>query len=96
MQDNKKPNSKPWPAETFAPLPPISPPTRILTRSDDAELRITYLQPLGLDIRIFRKSPNEAGDFEAFQPTNAGLVLPVLQAREFVGLLQELIEDLER
>lgn len=95
MEDNKHLQKKPWPAETFAPLPPISPPTRILSRSDDAELRITYLQPLGLDVRIFRKSPNEAGDFEAFQPTNAGLVLPVAQAREFVGLLQEIIEELD-
>jgi hypothetical protein len=91
---NRKPSKPPWPAETFAPLP-LSPPTRILTRSDDAELRITHLQPLGLDIRIFRKSPNEAGGFEAFQPTNAGLVLPVAQAREFLGLLQELLEELD-
>ena len=94
-----KPNSgakpeKSWPAETFAPL---SPPVRLLTRSDDCQIRLNYLGNLGgVDLRIFRKSPAETDDLEAYAPTNAGLVVPKEQLREFIGLLTELAAELER
>ena len=38
----------------------------------------------------------ETDDLDAYAPTNAGLVVPRGQLREFIGLLQEIAEELER
>jgi len=49
----------------------------------------------GVDIRIFRKSPSESDDLEAYNPTNAGLVVPRGQLRELIGLLNEIAAEVE-
>jgi hypothetical protein len=75
----------------------IPPSTRILLRGDDGELRLTWLPSLdGLDLRLFRKSPAEDAEPDAFHPTNAGLVVPRGQLREFAGVLAEIIEEVEQ
>ena len=74
----------------------MDPQTRILARSDDCQVRLTYLGNLeGLDLRLFRKSPAELDDLDAYAPTAAGLVIPRGQLRELAGLLAEIIGDLE-
>jgi hypothetical protein len=97
MESNRKHDRPAWPPETFAPL---SPPTRILARSDDAQLRLTFLPTVGpdggLDVRLYRKSPAEVDDLEAYGPTAAGLVIPRCQLREFAGMLAEIIAELEQ
>jgi hypothetical protein len=70
---------------------------RILPRGDDTEIRLTFLVSQdGLDVRLFRKSPAESSDFDAFAPTLAGLVVPRGQLRELAGVLAEIIAELER
>ena len=79
-------------------IAPGGPAIRILTRSDDVQIRLTYLGNLeGLDVRLFRKSPAEAStDLDAFHPTQAGLVIPRAQLQDFAGLLAEIIAELDR
>jgi hypothetical protein len=73
---------------------------RVIPRDDDAQIRLSFLPTIGtaggLELRLFRKSPAEDPDVDAYAPTSAGLVIPREQLAEFAGMLAEIIAELER
>lgn len=94
MKPNQNPEKKPWPADAL--YAPLSPPVRLITRSDAAQIRLNYLANVeGVDLRLYRKSPSEEDAFEAYLATPAGLVVPKSQIRELIGILQEIAAELD-
>jgi hypothetical protein len=89
---------KPWPLAAFPPQG--GPAVRVITRGDDAQIRLTWLPSIGrdggLDLRLHRKSPDEDDGYEAYAPTAAGLVVPRELLRDLAGLLAEIISELEQ
>lgn len=95
---NDKPEKSRWPASAFAPLG--GPAVRIIRRGEDGQLRLVWHPTIGeagaLDCRLFRKSPNVEDVDEEYSPTAAGFCIPRDQLRHFAGVLQEIIEEVER
>lgn len=99
MKANNSRSEKPgWPASAFAPLG--GPAVQIIRRGGDGQLRLVWHPMIGeagaLDCRLFRKSPNVEDVDEEYSPTAAGFCIPRDQLRHFAGVLQEIVEELER
>jgi hypothetical protein len=74
-------------------------PVRVLRRDADSQLRLSWLPTIGehggLELRLFRKSPAEEYDFDAFRPTSAGIVVGREQLRAFAGMVREILAEIE-